>query len=759
MASGAIGTVIGRLRERGDVRQRGRGWKCLCPAHEDNTPSLDVDVGADGRVLLCCRSRNCSAAAVAAALGLSMGDLFDGPMPDVGRVPFEDRVVATYDYRDEAGAALFQAVRLWAPPPRNKDFRQRRPDGKGGWVWDLDGVRRVLYRLPELIAAGRADVSTWVFVAEGEKDADALARVGLVATTNPMGAGKWRAEFAELLRGRRVCVLPDNDAPGRAHADAVEKSLRGVAREVVRLDLPGLPDKGDVSDWLAAGGTAADLEALAGRAGRKPVAAARPAGGAGSPPAAGEAAPWEPIVPLPGLPEVPAFPLHALPPALAAFVTDVAETTNTPPDFAASFALAVAGGSTGASRAVEVKPGHVQRSSVYLCAVAQKGSGKTPALDAVAAPLYDRQAELHRARDRKQKAWVGDITAERLAQVLHDNPRGALMIRDELAAWLMGFNQYKGGKGSDRQFYLSAWSGSPVSVDRVKDKDAEPLYIRYPCLSVVGTIQPAVFDRFRGDADDGFYDRVLFVYPDDRPLVGEQWRTIDPGNAEAWAKALAAIREVPMMRDLGSDHDRPFFYRLADGAGVAWQEWTAGVADEVNRPDFDPVLRGPAVKLAGYAARLALVVHMLRAGYGERPPEVIETQDMVNGAKLAAYFLAHARRAWAAVGLDNQHAPLQRLMRWAAERPEPTFTRRDAHRALHRVFPTSDALTKPLATLVQHGYLRYAAAPPLDAQDQAPGRPAGVVYERHPELCQRVTAVNASPQSGCGTQGENVVTR
>jgi putative DNA primase/helicase len=91
---------------------------------------------------------------------------------------------------------LFQTLRFFP-----KDFRQRRPDGKGEWIWNLQGVRRVLYRLPELLAAKNADPKRMIFVVEGEKDADALQRGGATATCNPMGAGKWRDEYAEFLRG------------------------------------------------------------------------------------------------------------------------------------------------------------------------------------------------------------------------------------------------------------------------------------------------------------------------------------------------------------------------------------------------------------------------------------------------------------------------------------------------------------------------------------------------------------------------------
>jgi putative DNA primase/helicase len=155
---------------------------------------------------------------------------------------------------------------------RPKGFVCRRPDGLDRWIWDLKGIERVLYRLPEVLAA--VERGDWVFVVEGEKDADALADVGLVATTDPGGAGKWRACYREPLRGARVAIVPDNDAAGRSHAEKVAGALQGVAGAVRILELAGLPAKGDASDWIeqqrregkANVGVASELLALAGRA-------------------------------------------------------------------------------------------------------------------------------------------------------------------------------------------------------------------------------------------------------------------------------------------------------------------------------------------------------------------------------------------------------------------------------------------------------------------------------------------------------------
>jgi hypothetical protein len=160
------------------------------------------------------------------------------------------REVKSYDYRDESGQLLFQVVRY-----EPKSFKQRRPKGSS-WEYRVKGTRQVLYRLPELIAA---PINQVVFIVEGEKDADRLAEQGLISTCNAGGAGKWRAIHAEHLKDRTAIVIGDNDDAGCDHIKKVAKSLGGIASSVRLLELPGLPEKGDVSDWLDAGGTVDEL--------------------------------------------------------------------------------------------------------------------------------------------------------------------------------------------------------------------------------------------------------------------------------------------------------------------------------------------------------------------------------------------------------------------------------------------------------------------------------------------------------------------
>jgi 5S rRNA maturation endonuclease (ribonuclease M5) len=219
-------------------------WSGTCPAHDDDTPSLGW---IDGTVKIGIKCQaGCTREEVLAALGLTENDTWLRPRP-TGPV-----IVAEYDYRDEVGALLYQSVRY-----EPKTFRQRRPDPDrpGKWISNVSGARLVLYRLNELRGQRR------VVIVEGEKDADRLAATGLAATCNPMGAGKWRKEYAEQLVAAGclfVTVIPDSDEAGRKHAEQVMQSCvaAGLVVQVVTLseEIDGarrwLGDKEDVSDYL-----------------------------------------------------------------------------------------------------------------------------------------------------------------------------------------------------------------------------------------------------------------------------------------------------------------------------------------------------------------------------------------------------------------------------------------------------------------------------------------------------------------------------
>lgn len=162
------------------------------------------------------------------------------------------KIAATYDYVDENGELRYQVVRM-----EPKTFRQRKPEGNG-WSWKVRGIDPLPYRLPDMLAKPSATI----LVAEGEKDVDKLSELGFVATCNSGGAGKFPESLAQWFKGRRVVLLPDNDDPGRNHAELVASTLQGVADSVRVVYLPGLPEKGDPCDWIESGGTKEALVAM-----------------------------------------------------------------------------------------------------------------------------------------------------------------------------------------------------------------------------------------------------------------------------------------------------------------------------------------------------------------------------------------------------------------------------------------------------------------------------------------------------------------
>ena len=256
--SAAVDRVLGALE---GVQRTTSGYEAFCPVHGDTkTRHLSIKQGDDGRALLYCHRCHASAEEIASAIGLGLEDLFE--RRNGGKKRRE--TAATYDYHDPDGNLLFQAVRY-----EPKGFSQRRPDAKSGWIWNLQGIEPVLYRLPEVLEAVQSGER--IYLVEGEKDVDRLASYGLVATCNPMGAQKWRNSYSETLRGADLVILPDADEPGRGHAEAVARSLQGKAASVRMLELPGLPwgddlpekHGPDVSDWLDERHTTADIEKLA----------------------------------------------------------------------------------------------------------------------------------------------------------------------------------------------------------------------------------------------------------------------------------------------------------------------------------------------------------------------------------------------------------------------------------------------------------------------------------------------------------------
>jgi hypothetical protein len=246
-------TIERLLAKLQGVKRSGDGWSARCPAHEDENPSLSIANGKKGIVLHC--HAGCTIDAITAALGITKADLFNGKSNGKRRKNWTN--VATYPYEDETGKVLFEVCRT-----PDKDFPQRRPDGKGGWIWRVKGVRKVPFHLPQLlkaVAEGRP-----IYICEGEKDVLAMEKAGFAATCNSGGAGKWPSSFGCYLRGATVVIIADKDKTGLNHAADVASKLQGIAATAKIIELPDTNGQRvkDAHDFFAAGGTVGTLAAL-----------------------------------------------------------------------------------------------------------------------------------------------------------------------------------------------------------------------------------------------------------------------------------------------------------------------------------------------------------------------------------------------------------------------------------------------------------------------------------------------------------------
>lgn len=233
------------------------GKNINCFAHDDKNPSLSI-YRKNGEYRHHCHA--CEVSGDCLAIIGQIENISDighqiGRLKEIaGTAETKKTIEAVYDYKDAEGNFVFQTVRY-----KPKDFKQRRPDGKGGWIYSLQGVQLVPYNLPEVIK------SKYVIVVEGEGKVEILKGIGLVASCSPLGAGKWEVrdkQTGEILRpyngyfrDKKVYIIGDNDQAGSYHALMVASNLKGIASEVKIVELHGLPEKGDVKEWVAQGGT------------------------------------------------------------------------------------------------------------------------------------------------------------------------------------------------------------------------------------------------------------------------------------------------------------------------------------------------------------------------------------------------------------------------------------------------------------------------------------------------------------------------
>lgn len=711
-------TPIERLLEKlPGAKQRAGGWSARCPAHEDRHPSLSVAEGDDGRALVRCHA-GCPADAVVAALDLSLADLYprpdDGP-PRTKTTPSGPRPKAAptgkvyptaagaqaalerrhgpaaqvWTYRDAAGDPVGQVAR-WDRPGGKKDIRPvaRHADG---WRIGAMPALRPLYNLPALAAV------PWVVVTEGEKAADMARALGFTATTSAGGAQAAHHTDWRPLTGKAVLLLPDNDDAGRQYAANVTDILTKLSPPaIVRVvELPGLPEGGDLVDWVEAHGDAAEPDGM--RAEIEALATTVAPGGTppGDPPAVvNDADAFEP------------FPGHALPEPVRSFVR-AAKAIGCDLSYVVLPLLATLAAAIGTTRRLELKRGWTVPAIVWGAVVGESGTMKTPAFKLAMRAVRDRQrkaldrhaeavrryeadlacwdkeyAAWKRGRDRTvepparpepppcERFIVSDTTVEALAPILLANPRGVLLARDELAGWIGSFDRYagKGKAGADAANWLGMFSADSIIVDR-KTGVPRTVYVPQAAVCVVGGIQPGILHRALGSEhrESGLAARLLLAYP---PRRAKTWTEaeIDPRAETDLARVVDRLYDLHPAADEDGEL-RPSLVRLTPDAKAAWTAYYN--AHGAEQADLTGDLAAAWSKLEEYAARLALVLHFVR--WATTDPTLasadhLDAASMTAGIRLATWFKREARRVYAILGESEADGDQRRLVEWIGRR-------------------------------------------------------------------------------------------
>ena len=624
------------------------------------------------------------------------------------------KLVEEYHYHDETGSHIQSQLRFSSSS--GKTFR---PLVRRGNSWHSGSIKAgaPLYSLPELIASpGRL-----VYVTEGEKDVESLRDLGLLATTSHGGAQSAKKSDWAPLAGRRVVILPDNDAAGRRYADTVESLLKSLdpAPRIAVLELPDLAEKGDCSDFIRArldrGASTTEIrEEIESLVDHAP-----------HPEQPQQATSYRP------------FPLHVLPEPARAFVVEAAASVPCDPAFVALPLLAALGAAVGTSRAVRLKRDWTEPCMLWTLVVARSGTAKSPALklamkepdrrQAVAQKQYHEALKSYTAKLEKRggrngkprkrisldedepapekptlrQEVVDDTTVEALCVTLEENPRGVLLARDELSGWLNSFNQYKAGRGADEAHWLSIHSGRPLRVSR-KTGNHQVIAVPRAFVCITGGIQTRVLRRLLDDEyrASGLAARLLMAMPPETP---RQWsdREVSKSAHDRLRLLFEALHELEGQTD-ADGLPSPITVRLTPRAKRIWIEFVNENGQE-QAQELDEDLVSAWSKLEGYAARFALLFHLIRSATGDESllrVDRIDPRSIKAGIELSRWFGSEARRIYATLNLTAEEEEL-RIMQERIRMAGGTVSIRDWQRKLSK--KTTEEAEAELQALVDAG--------------------------------------------------------
>jgi hypothetical protein len=622
-----------------------------------------------------------------------------------------------WTYRDANGDPVGVVVR-WD----TKDGKEYRPVSRtpDGGAWFIGGMPspRPLYALPELLSAE----ARRVYVTEGEKAADATRLLGVTATTSPHGCKSAGGADWSPLHGREVIVIPDNDANGEGYAKDVAELAASAGADSVRIvhisELwPQIPKGGDMADLLTHRGGDAnavrrEVEALVERTATERVKSDSLPG-------------WQP------------FPTDALPEPVRSFVRASAAAMLCDPAYVALPMLSAVSVAIGNTHRISIKRTWTEPAIMWTAIVGESGTAKSPAIEAALTEVRRRQREAlkRHAEESKEhndamaiharemarwnkndsddappgrpeapiaeRCWTDDATTEALAVLLQQNPRGLLMVRDELAGWLLSFDRYAGGRGGDAAKWLEMFGGRPLVVDR---KGAGMITVPCAWVAITGGIQPETLRRSLGKEhrDSGLAARLLLAWP---PRKAKRWTETDVPAAITDAIAALFDRLFALKPDAHESGDaHPWIVTLDDGARSAFVRFFT----EHNEAQVE--LHGDDAaawsKLEGYAARLALLFHLIRHAADDpnaADPRRVDPQSMEAAIRITRWFAREALRVNAMLSESEAEYASRRLVEWI-ERRGGAVTVRDLTRGPRDYRNNPEGAEAALQALVAAGF-------------------------------------------------------
>ncbi len=411
----------------------------------------------------------------------------------------------------------------------------------------------------------------------------------------------------------------------------------------------------------------------------------------------------------------PQFPTDALPRQASRLIEEAAKAIGCPPDAIGLSCLVALGSAIGNSRVVQPKKNWTESAALYGAVIAESGEKKSAAIGAStkavqklehtlqrkhdeAVDEFEREKRQYKVEERDaakdgvaappppkapeaKRVLVNDTTVEALIPILKENPRGLLLERDELVGWVKGMDQYKaGGKGSERQFWLSAWSSRPVSVDRKGQK--QPVSVLKPFISVIGSIQPDVLPELAENREDGMLERFLFAYPE---TLNAMWTEddISDGAIVAYRELHDNLRALSMTTDEEGDPLETAVTFSPDAKETYISVYNSH-REEMAAPGFPRYLRSVWAKLEAYTLRLTLIAACSRfteLSLAER----IEEEDVLRAVTLSNYFKDQARRVFGALrGYDEKKRLLEDVAAFVGARGGTwTGTATNLHQQFH----------------------------------------------------------------------------